>query len=101
MSLLFFCNTKCFDAEQWRMIGCRFHRQWLEQVTATENMKWSNFYPTDASHANISNIFAGGRKPKIHQPASNGSLDLGIKKRQREGKGLFQFIPAAKQTKWI
>ena len=32
----------------------------------------------------------GGRKPKSHQPASNGSFDLGIKKRQREGKGLYQ-----------
>uniref|UniRef100_A0A3P9IED9 Uncharacterized protein n=1 Tax=Oryzias latipes TaxID=8090 RepID=A0A3P9IED9_ORYLA len=35
----------------------------------------------------------GGRKPKMHQPASNGSYDLGIKKRPREGKGLLlQFI---------
>lgn len=33
----------------------------------------------------------GGRKPKAQQPASNGSYDLGIKKRQREGKGLFLF----------
>uniref|UniRef100_A0A7N8WMP9 E74-like factor 2a (ets domain transcription factor) n=1 Tax=Mastacembelus armatus TaxID=205130 RepID=A0A7N8WMP9_9TELE len=30
----------------------------------------------------------GGRKPKTHQPASNGSFDLGIKKRPREGKVL-------------
>uniref|UniRef100_A0A671VT61 Uncharacterized protein n=1 Tax=Sparus aurata TaxID=8175 RepID=A0A671VT61_SPAAU len=30
----------------------------------------------------------GGRKPKTHQPASNGSFDLGIKKRAREGKGV-------------
>uniref|UniRef100_A0A3B3ZLC1 Transcription factor Elf N-terminal domain-containing protein n=1 Tax=Periophthalmus magnuspinnatus TaxID=409849 RepID=A0A3B3ZLC1_9GOBI len=29
----------------------------------------------------------GGRKPKTHQPASNGSFDLGIKKRPKEGKG--------------
>uniref|UniRef100_A0A3B5MF37 Transcription factor Elf N-terminal domain-containing protein n=1 Tax=Xiphophorus couchianus TaxID=32473 RepID=A0A3B5MF37_9TELE len=29
----------------------------------------------------------GGRKPKTQQPASNGSYDLGIKKRPREGKG--------------
>uniref|UniRef100_A0A8C4GK65 E74 like ETS transcription factor 2 n=1 Tax=Dicentrarchus labrax TaxID=13489 RepID=A0A8C4GK65_DICLA len=32
----------------------------------------------------------GGRKPKTHQPASNGSFELGIKKRPREGKGLSQ-----------
>uniref|UniRef100_A0A3Q2SV71 E74-like factor 2a (ets domain transcription factor) n=1 Tax=Fundulus heteroclitus TaxID=8078 RepID=A0A3Q2SV71_FUNHE len=32
----------------------------------------------------------GGRKPKAQQPASNGSYDLGIKKRPREGKGWFQ-----------
>ena len=30
---------------------------------------------------------AGGRKPKTHQPASNGSFELGIKKRPRESKG--------------
>lgn len=64
-------------------------------------LKWSNSYPTAASRVNTSNVFAGGRKPKMHQPASNGSLDLGIKKRQREGKGLAQFLPAAMQTKWI
>ncbi|KAE8278176.1 ETS-related transcription factor Elf-2 E74-like factor 2 New ETS-related factor [Larimichthys crocea] len=38
----------------------------------------------------------GGRKPKTHQPASNVSFDLGIKKRQREGKGnttyLWEFL---------
>ena len=34
-------------------------------------------------------VSAGGRKPKTNQPASNGSFDLGIKKRPREGKGLF------------
>uniref|UniRef100_A0A672YI93 Transcription factor Elf N-terminal domain-containing protein n=1 Tax=Sphaeramia orbicularis TaxID=375764 RepID=A0A672YI93_9TELE len=28
----------------------------------------------------------GGRKPRTHQPASNGSFDLGMKKRPREGK---------------
>uniref|UniRef100_A0A8C5CEB8 E74-like factor 2a (ets domain transcription factor) n=1 Tax=Gadus morhua TaxID=8049 RepID=A0A8C5CEB8_GADMO len=27
-----------------------------------------------------------GRKPKTHQPASNGSFELGIKKRPRESK---------------
>uniref|UniRef100_A0A8C6SJR8 E74 like ETS transcription factor 2 n=1 Tax=Neogobius melanostomus TaxID=47308 RepID=A0A8C6SJR8_9GOBI len=32
----------------------------------------------------------GGRKPKTHQPASNGSFDLGIKKRPKEGKGLLK-----------
>uniref|UniRef100_A0A8D3AWJ0 Transcription factor Elf N-terminal domain-containing protein n=1 Tax=Scophthalmus maximus TaxID=52904 RepID=A0A8D3AWJ0_SCOMX len=31
-----------------------------------------------------------GRKPKSHQPASNGSFELGIKKRPREGKGVYQ-----------
>ncbi|XP_029703018.1 ETS-related transcription factor Elf-2a isoform X2 [Takifugu rubripes] len=45
----------------------------------------------------------GGRKPKMHQPASNGSLDLGIKKRQREGKGnttyLWEFLLELLQDK--
>lgn len=35
--------------------------------------------------------FVVGRKPKTHQPTiSNGSLDLGIKKKPREGKGIHQ-----------
>ncbi|KAG7461637.1 hypothetical protein MATL_G00193270 [Megalops atlanticus] len=37
-----------------------------------------------------------GRKPKTHQPVSNGSPDLGIKKKPREGKGnttyLWEFL---------
>ncbi|XP_036407660.1 ETS-related transcription factor Elf-2-like isoform X2 [Megalops cyprinoides] len=37
-----------------------------------------------------------GRKPKMHQPVSNGSPDLGIKKKPREGKGnttyLWEFL---------
>lgn len=45
----------------------------------------------------------GGRKPKTHQPASNGSFDLGIKKRQREGKGnttyLWEFLLELLQDK--
>uniref|UniRef100_H3D9S1 E74-like factor 2a (ets domain transcription factor) n=1 Tax=Tetraodon nigroviridis TaxID=99883 RepID=H3D9S1_TETNG len=45
----------------------------------------------------------GGRKPKMHQPASNGSFDLGIKKRQREGKGnttyLWEFLLELLQDK--
>ncbi|XP_045887348.1 ETS-related transcription factor Elf-2a isoform X2 [Micropterus dolomieu] len=45
----------------------------------------------------------GGRKPKIHQPASNGSFDLGIKKRPREGKGnttyLWEFLLELLQDK--
>uniref|UniRef100_A0A8C5E400 Transcription factor Elf N-terminal domain-containing protein n=1 Tax=Gouania willdenowi TaxID=441366 RepID=A0A8C5E400_GOUWI len=31
----------------------------------------------------------GGRKAKTLQPASNGSFELGMKKRTREGKGLW------------
>uniref|UniRef100_A0A8C7XP28 E74 like ETS transcription factor 2 n=1 Tax=Oryzias sinensis TaxID=183150 RepID=A0A8C7XP28_9TELE len=46
---------------------------------------------------------AGGRKPKMHQPASNGSYDLGIKKRPREGKGnttyLWRFLLELLQDK--
>ncbi|XP_078809997.1 ETS-related transcription factor Elf-2a isoform X3 [Oryzias latipes] len=45
----------------------------------------------------------GGRKPKMHQPASNGSYDLGIKKRPREGKGnttyLWRFLLELLQDK--
>ncbi|XP_036069995.1 ETS-related transcription factor Elf-2 isoform X3 [Oryzias melastigma] len=45
----------------------------------------------------------GGRKPKTHQPASNGSFDLGIKKRPREGKGnttyLWRFLLELLQDK--
>ncbi|XP_022612809.1 ETS-related transcription factor Elf-2-like isoform X3 [Seriola dumerili] len=45
----------------------------------------------------------GGRKPKSHQPASNGSFDLGIKKRPREGKGnttyLWEFLLELLQDK--
>ncbi|XP_036933936.1 ETS-related transcription factor Elf-2a isoform X2 [Acanthopagrus latus] len=45
----------------------------------------------------------GGRKPKTHQPASNGSFDLGIKKRAREGKGnttyLWEFLLELLQDK--
>ncbi|XP_053285227.1 ETS-related transcription factor Elf-2a isoform X2 [Pleuronectes platessa] len=44
-----------------------------------------------------------GRKPRSHQPASNGSFDLGIKKRQREGKGnttyLWEFLLELLQDK--
>ncbi|XP_039974924.1 ETS-related transcription factor Elf-2a isoform X1 [Xiphias gladius] len=46
---------------------------------------------------------AGGRKPKSHQPTSNGSFDLGIKKRPREGKGnttyLWEFLLELLQDK--
>ncbi|KAF7654191.1 hypothetical protein LDENG_00073040 [Lucifuga dentata] len=45
----------------------------------------------------------GGRKPKTQQPASNGSFDLGIKKRPREGKGnttyLWEFLLELLQDK--
>ncbi|XP_068596427.1 ETS-related transcription factor Elf-2a [Brachionichthys hirsutus] len=45
----------------------------------------------------------GGRRPKTHQPASNGSFDLGMKKRQREGKGnttyLWEFLLELLQDK--
>ncbi|XP_077388044.1 ETS-related transcription factor Elf-2a isoform X2 [Festucalex cinctus] len=45
----------------------------------------------------------GGRKTKMHQPTSNGSFDLGIKKRQREGKGnttyLWEFLLELLQDK--
>ncbi|PWA32484.1 hypothetical protein CCH79_00016655 [Gambusia affinis] len=36
----------------------------------------------------------GGRKPKTQQPASNGSYDLGIKKRPREGKDQVNKTPS-------
>lgn len=45
------------------------------------------FCPNPPPHVRLF-LTAGGRKPKMHQPASNGSYDLGIKKRPREGKGL-------------
>lgn len=45
----------------------------------------------------------GGRKSKTHQPASNGSFDLGMKKRPREGKGnttyLWEFLLELLQDK--
>ncbi|XP_068437961.1 ETS-related transcription factor Elf-2-like isoform X2 [Clinocottus analis] len=45
----------------------------------------------------------GGRKPKTNQPASNGSFDLGMKKRPREGKGnttyLWEFLLELLQDK--
>ncbi|XP_051915722.1 ETS-related transcription factor Elf-2-like isoform X3 [Hippocampus zosterae] len=45
----------------------------------------------------------GGRKTKMHQPTSNGTFDLGIKKRQREGKGnttyLWEFLLELLQDK--
>ncbi|XP_056137420.1 ETS-related transcription factor Elf-2a [Lampris incognitus] len=45
----------------------------------------------------------GGRKPRTNQPASNGSFDLGIKKRPREGKGnttyLWEFLLELLQDK--
>ncbi|XP_076005338.1 ETS-related transcription factor Elf-2a isoform X2 [Genypterus blacodes] len=45
----------------------------------------------------------GGRKPRTHQPASNGSFDIGIKKRPREGKGnttyLWEFLLELLQDK--
>ncbi|XP_068508023.1 ETS-related transcription factor Elf-2 isoform X2 [Syngnathus scovelli] len=44
-----------------------------------------------------------GRKAKLHQPISNGTFDLGIKKRQREGKGnttyLWEFLLELLQDK--
>nr|XP_057919788.1 ETS-related transcription factor Elf-2a isoform X1 [Doryrhamphus excisus] len=45
----------------------------------------------------------GGRKTKMHQPTSNGSFDMGIKKRPREGKGnttyLWEFLLELLQDK--
>ncbi|XP_013877530.1 ETS-related transcription factor Elf-2, partial [Austrofundulus limnaeus] len=45
----------------------------------------------------------GGRRPKTQQPASNGSYDLGMKKRPREGKGnttyLWEFLLELLQDK--
>ncbi|XP_061643224.1 ETS-related transcription factor Elf-2-like isoform X4 [Phyllopteryx taeniolatus] len=45
----------------------------------------------------------GGGRKKMHQPTSNGSFDLGIKKRQREGKGnttyLWEFLLELLQDK--
>ncbi|XP_037118747.1 ETS-related transcription factor Elf-2-like isoform X3 [Syngnathus acus] len=44
-----------------------------------------------------------GRKAKLHQPITNGTFDLGIKKRQREGKGnttyLWEFLLELLQDK--
>ncbi|XP_067103584.1 ETS-related transcription factor Elf-2a isoform X1 [Osmerus mordax] len=68
----------------------------VEVSTECEPIEEDTFpIPPDCEPA-VKKKRGGGRRPKTHQPASNGSIDLGIRKRPREGKGnttyLWEFL---------
>lgn len=104
---LCFCNTYtwCHRIVTKHMLPCRGMEN--NKSIALADSGWAHhrcliyevvkvLHRLRSSHVKVCSIavcffFAGGRKPKMHQPTSNGSFDLGIKKRQREGKGLAHF----------